>query len=371
MRRTRGYLAGWLTVVACVGLVPATGAADESTKTRTQQEQYTAGPAQAGVDCATNAGGACFDLAGDELSAGVFVRDANEFASIPFTVTFLDAAGDVLAQESHCDKGRAPVPAGATTVTVAVSAVNVTGCTHPSLTQGGRITLTHDLKRQQGEPALDGERSCGGGFGEQVSYALTPDDGRTVRVDVLVLLDGVTRERATELFEQVRAGYAHTAIDLQYALRDTALTSEPSVNGLFAEIRGLFGGTVPDGFELVHVLTTKDIAGAAGYAYCVGGARSAQLAFSMSEVRAEVPNIVAGVPAPVWPWPVSAYYAAHEIGHLLGGNHSYSTCGESVAFVDGNTPGPCDLMNPYLNTSYSFSTPNRFVVRGFALEFLD
>lgn len=80
------------------------------------------------------------------------------------------------------------------------------------------------------------------------------------------------------------------------------------------------------------------------------------------------PNLIAGQPMPVWPCEQEAYFAAHEIGHLFGGNHDFSNCVEGALLVDEDTPAPCTLMYPYLNVTFQFSTLNQDVVRGYARD---
>ena len=368
LRRSVQLLAVAAVATATAALPASPGATAE--KERSTTEAYTT-TATGGVDCSTNAGGACFELLGDEFSVTLAVEDDEGWTDLPLSVSITDAAGQELSSTDHCGGGTAMVPAGAALVTVAVAPVTVGSCSHPTVSQSGSVTADFSLKRQAKETPADEERRCTGGLGEPLSYALSPDDGRRVTVDALVLLDGVDEQGARTLMGKVVQGYVDDGIDIVPTFRAVSLTpASLEVDDLFDAIKASVGGQVPDGFELVHVLTAKDIIGWGGYAFCVGGIQSRDHAFSMSEMRAQTISIIRGVPAPVWFWG-DDYLAAHEIGHLFGGGHDLANCAEGVAVVEGEVPAPCTLMHPNLNVSYVFSTINRAVVRGHAVDFAD
>lgn len=329
---------------------------------------YTASPS-GGLECATSTGGACFALPADVHAIGLVVNDGDGFRGIAVRYRFLGVDGALLAEGTACDTGRSLAPAAATTLEVQVAAVDTSSCAQPSLSRGGRITVTYDLKRGGGEPPLDGERPCNAFLGEPVSYLLAPDDGTPAGLDVLVLEDGVTHEAAQQIMTRVAEAFARVGVTVRPTFESVTLTAGPDVDDLFDEMRALLGGQVPPEHDVVHALTLKDIAGAAGYADCVGGSRSPERAFSISEaVPGKVPNVIAGTPVPVWPWEQEAYYAAHEVGHLLGGNHDFANCSEGALLVDDDAPAPCTLMYPFLNVTFQFSTLNAALVRGYARD---
>lgn len=376
MRRTLHWTAllSALAVVATASTTATAAPPDSPSggkeKQRTASEQYTTSPA-GGVNCATNEGGACFELLGDEFSVLLRVEDGQGWRDLPLHYTFTDDHGHELSEGDHCGSGSASVPPDAVALEVAVSSVTVGSCSHPTVSQGGTVTVVFNLKRNGKEIPVDDERRCTGGLGEPLSYVLSPDDGRRVAVDALILLDGVEEAAGRELMAKVVRGFGETGIDLLPAFQSVTLTpASLSVKDMFTAIKAEVGGEVPQGFELVHLLTDKDIESWAGYAFCVGGIQSREHAFSMSEVRGQAINIIRGVPVPVWYWG-DDYLAAHEIGHLFGGGHDLANCVEGVALVEGETPAPCTLMHPNLNVSYVFSTINRAIVRGHAMDFAD
>lgn len=366
-RRRPALLAAGLLLLSTSALA-AGASADPKPRSGSESRTYTASPS-GGVDCGTSTGGACFALPADLHAIGLVVNDGDGFRGIAVDYRFLDADGALLSAGTACDTGRALAPRDAVTLEVEVAAVDTSSCEQPSVSRGGKMTVTYDLKRGQGEPPLDGERPCNAFLGEPVSYALAPDDGLPVGLDVLVLQDGVTTEAAQQIMGKVVDTFARVGVTVRPTYQDVALTSGPAVDALFKEMRALLGGQVPPEYDVVHALTQKDIAGAAGYADCVGGSRSPKRAFSISEaVPGKVPNLIAGQPMPVWPWEQEAYFAAHEIGHLLGGNHDFANCVEGALLVDDDTPAPCTLMYPYLNITFQFSTLNQAVVRGYARD---
>jgi hypothetical protein len=366
----RGVQAAVVVVVAAAAATVPASPGVTGEKQRTVTEAYTTSPS-GGVDCATGEGGACFELVGDEFSVRLGVEDDEGWRDLPLRSSFTSPDGQQLSSGDHCGKGTATVPAGAALLTVAVSPATVGTCSHPTVSRSGTVTAAFDLKRHPREAAADDERRCTGGLGEPLSYTLSADDGRRVAVDALILMDGVDETAARELMAKVTHGFADDGVDLLAGFQSVSLApSSLEVQDLFAAIKASVGGEVPQGFELVHVLTDKDIVGWAGYAFCVGGIRSRDHAFSMSEMRGQTINIIRGVPAPAWFWG-DDYLAAHEIGHLFGGGHDLANCAEGVAVVEGETPAPCTLMHPNLNVSYVFSTINRAIVRGHALDFAD
>ena len=373
MRQTLHRLAQLLAVglvAAATVTVPAQpGSSGE--KQRTTAEPYTTSVPGGPVDCATNENGVCLDLGGDEFSVHLAVDDDEGWVDIPLRAAFADASGQELSSTEHCGSGTANVPVGSVLLVVEVAAVTAGTCAAPAVSQSGTVTASFALKRNASEVPADDERRCTGGLGEPVSYALAPDDGHRVAIDALILLDGVTEQAGAELMAKVANGYSDDGIDLIPSFRPVSLApASLDVDPMFDAIKAETGGEVPDGFELVHVLTDKDINGWGGYAYCVGGIQSRAHAFSWSEVRGQTINIIRGVPAPVWFWG-DDYLAAHEIGHLFGGGHDLANCAEGVAVEEGEVPAPCTLMHPNLNVSYVFSTINRAVVRGHALDFAD
>lgn len=134
--------------------------------------------------------------------------------------------------------------------------------------------------------------------------------------------------------------------------------------------KGQLRGQRPRGIDVVYVLTDLDIelpgvgSGVAGFADCIGGVAFADRAFAVGESL--------DAPTPFGPVTfykdVPAKIAAHEIGHLMGGQHHYQECGTAVgAAAARGEPGPCTIMTNFVDFQTTpFSTLNGVVVRGHA-----
>ncbi|MBA2609416.1 MAG: hypothetical protein H0U92_10780 [Actinobacteria bacterium] len=376
MRRLRLALA--VGLVAAAMIAPTAGTAPAVAKSKSSpaagsrgaKESYTTTPL-GGVNCGTNRGGACFELAGDERQAGIVVLDDKGWLDLPAHYEFRGADGRALASGELCDSAWVVVPSGARRIVVAVATVTTaTACGRASVSVSGEITVTYDVTRKDLRPPIDGERTCSGDVAEPVSLALAGDTGQRVTLDILVLLDGVDQAYAQGIMDDVTRVYDRVGITVAATYQTVTLSSGPDADALFDEIRAMFSNRVPEAYDIVHTLTAKDVTGLAGIAYCVGGLRSPENAFSIAEgIPGKPPDVTRGVPVPVWPWVAEGYISAHEIGHLLGGNHDYANCVEGVTFSVEAVPGPCTLMHANFNISFAFSTLNRIEVRGYALRF--
>lgn len=135
-----------------------------------------------------------------------------------------------------------------------------------------------------------------------------------------------------------------------------------------------FGGTRPDGFDIVYTLTDLDMtapslgSAVAGQADCIGGVRYDQHAFAVGEIS-QVEDLAAG--------PLTFYHAAtskiaaHEIGHLMGAHHHYQDCVEGIPTeTEEGEVSPCTLMTNAVDfQSLNFSVIEAAVVRGHATDF--
>ena len=218
-----------------------------------------------------------------------------------------------------------------------------------------------------------------------------PDDGRTVNLDVLVMLDGVSEAQAAPILADAELPYAEIGIDLvpTYQVVSPGFVSTAAFD-IIDEARDLLPSRrVPAEYDVVEVLTSKDITngtspGVAGMAYCLGGIHDDRFAFEVAEavdheapppsggnVGALVQRVRDTVRDEVLPANQAlAKISAHEMGHLLGGQHELATCGEGVSSPDLVAEGPCDLMFPELNfTSLHFGAVNARIVRGYALRY--
>ena len=215
---------------------------------------------------------------------------------------------------------------------------------------------------------------------EQTQLAFAPDAGQWVDLDVLVLLDGVDETHARQFFTVVSQPYEELRVRVvpTFEVASPPFTQTASTE-LLDEARARFPeGKVPPEFDIVEVLTSKDIhalgqSAVAGQADCLGGLAYDERSFNVSE--AGTPGGEGGIPfGPVTLGAnLAAKITAHEIGHLLGGQHHYANCVEGidadVAAEQADT-APCTLMfNAADFVSLHFGTVNAKIVRGYALTY--
>lgn len=224
---------------------------------------------------------------------------------------------------------------------------------------------------------VDLEQEC---LVEDTAVVFDLDTGEWVDLDVLVLLDGVDESAARSFFEKVSVPYA----DFKVRVVPTFQVADPpfegdSSQGIIDQARSRFpSGKVPAEYDIVEVLTSKDIQAlgqyaVAGQADCLGGLAYDERSYEVSEAG------IPGLPEEgieFGPATFGANYAAkitaHEMGHLLGGQHHYANC------VEGNHPdeelngdtSPCSLMfNSADAVSLHFSTINARIARGYAFRY--
>ena len=213
-----------------------------------------------------------------------------------------------------------------------------------------------------------------------VLQAALADDGRRVRLDVLVLLDGVSQEFAASFFQTVALPYAELDIDVVptfQAVPDGAITSDVTTE-IIDQAKDLVPGRrVPDEFDVVELLTHRNITAlgldaVAGQAECIGGAAYKEHSFNVSEAQEDVDQ--SGIKfGPVTLVPdVAAKITAHEIGHLFGGQHHFANCVEGFRADEFTTrdSSPCSLMfNSADFIALHFGTVNGKIIRGYALTY--
>lgn len=200
---------------------------------------------------------------------------------------------------------------------------------------------------------------------ELVPAAISLQDDATT-LDVRVLLDGVSQARGGQVVQAARQSYASQGIALNPTFQTVTFTGTDA-EGLIAQSKATFGGQRPAGTDVVYTLTGKDITlggtdAVAGLADCIGGVAFPANAFAVGEnFKNDQASLLGLVPAA---GSLSAKVAAHEIGHLLGGQHQYANCAEGV-LTELTEVSPCTLMfNDIGLASFNFSTVNSLVVRG-------
>jgi hypothetical protein len=176
-----------------------------------------------------------------------------------------------------------------------------------------------------------------------------------VRMDLRILLDGVGRAKAAGAVVQMRKAYAPLGIAVAPTYEQVHFRGRDA-EGLTRQAKKLYGGHRPRGVDVVYTLTSKDITSAgllgddvAGLADCIGGVRFAKRAFAVGEAFDSVVD--------------TGKTMAHEVGHLFGGHHHY-TSPEGLLGPEANL---LDLMGPSLSLiSLRFSTVNALMVRAHA-----
>lgn len=245
--------------------------------------------------------------------------------------------------------------------------------------------------------------------GGAVGAYLAPVD-QIVNLDVHVLLDGVTQLRAEQIVAAAAKTYAPLGINFK-AVAYQAVTPPthalPQMDGplpapfngigdekaetgvdafeAIAYMKSLFpGGVRPLGSDLVYMLTNKNLfvrvedpivgtfetRAVAGLADCIGGVRMPDRAFAVGE------DITWSIREPFAKVQLSGatdgIVMAHEIGHLMGGQHHYANCAEGVSAsdVDNKEFSPCGIMSNFADfNSENFDSVNGSMVRGHAEQF--
>lgn len=329
-----------------------------------------------GCEDDTNAGGVCFELNGDEASAAIDIDDATELP-VGGLYEVRDAAGEALASGFFCDTTTAEIPAHATDLLVFVNGpvFGPIDC----LAEGGvgagttgEVTATFTLDRSRPDPmAFDTERDCLEPVPASAGVSGVTDEGQDVSLDTYVLLDGVSTQRGQDVMTRAADSYAPLDVSTSTTFESVSFEGDDA-DGLLAQAKEHFGGTRPDGSDVVYVLTSKDIqldgeSGVAGLADCIGGVRYPERAFAVGEDFESEDSEFGPF---TFYLDASAKIAAHEIGHLMGAHHHYANCAEGVLTETPEEPSPCSLMfNAIDFASINFSTASGAVVRGHAVDF--
>lgn len=192
---------------------------------------------------------------------------------------------------------------------------------------------------------------------ELVPKALSLDPTPTT-LSVRVLLDGaVADDHARAAAETMRRAYTPLDIPLEFSFERVSFAGTDAAE-INEQAKILYGGQRPAGVDIVYTMTDKNLTAdgspagdnVAGLADCIGGVRFADRAFATGEVITDIPD-------------GTAKTMAHEVGHLVGGHHHYSSPEGLLA----ESPALLTLMGPALDLiTLRFSTLNGVVARGHA-----
>jgi hypothetical protein len=278
----------------------------------------------------------------------------------------------------------------------------------PGSTYSGAATLVAGGEKTYGEADSD-VVDCFEATPDKVGVSGVTDDGRTISLDVTVLLDeGVSEPRAREVMTYAKKSYAPLDIDLnvtRYLIVDvpddgTAKKGDLTVgtalgSDLIAAAKAMFGGVRPADSDLVYLLTNKDTYslteeaaatgetdddgdgrvdedkrdyGLLGLADCIGGVRFADHAFAIGELGDE---LAFGFGPATFRGNAGSKTASHEIGHLMGAHHHYFDCAEGLATeTEEGEVSPCTIMAPFVDLgSINFGVVDGAAVRGHAVAY--
>jgi hypothetical protein len=204
--------------------------------------------------------------------------------------------------------------------------------------------------------------------------------GGRIELGVHVVLDEVTEAEAHDIFRVAAESYRPLGIDLVIKGFSTHEFGTNDGMAIIREAKTLFGGAAPkaDGVDVVEALVGYDIqqlgqTAVAGIADCIGGVAHADRSFLVAEGKAAT-DIAIG--PGVFQYEANPHITAHEIGHLMGGQHHYANCVEGIQLSDVHEDhvegSPCTLMfNAADFLGWNFDTLNGVIVRGSAERYAD
>jgi hypothetical protein len=357
----------WRTVALCgaVCVTLAPGAADAGK--RDAAFVYLAGNGLT-MEC-NSTGGSCFPLTGEERTMTIAVVDDLQVDLTGARYEVRAADGTVLAATDFCDAVTADVPPDAAELRVLVRALDPVACLPAAVGRGstGKVRVHFDTRESAPAVEIDNEpQECLEATPTDVGVVGTTDDGALIDIDVLVLLDEVSEQTALDMFSLANQAYEPLGLRLvPKRLRPWDYTGDPNAQRVISEAINTVKGSAPEGFDLVHVLTSTPL-NVFGIADCLGGVRYPDRAFSVSVVQPDRNIVFVGPVEGGRNHHMSAKTLAHEIGHLLGGHHHLGSHVEGE-IPDGEPETATIMMSPRaVPASLRFSAANGAIIRGHA-----
>jgi hypothetical protein len=354
-------------------LLAATPGASGAT-TRIERQPYTLG-LDSGHACEVGVGGACFTLRSTDRYVTIDIQDASG-ARADALYQFTDRYGALHQTGAICGKRRLRIPDGAIDLdiflqTLTGSALACAASQGPAFATTGEVVATFESGAPRRFPkGFDLEQDCGAQVPASVGVSGVTDGGETVSLDLAVLLEGVTKSAAQKVFAEVAKSYAPLGVKTRVASYRSVDFIGDDAPFLVSQSKALYGGSVPKGIDIVYLLTSRNIKalnldGVAGLADCIGGVRWANRAFAVGEV-APVLDVGGGIQ---FYKQGTARIAAHEIGHLMGGQHEHANCVQGLVDIAPDDPTPCTLMSNFADfVSRDFGVVESAVVRGHAVD---
>ena len=266
--------------------------------------------------------------------------------------------------------------------------------TDPTSEYEGRATV---VEAGDSAPPVDAEEQCGfegeeavrgldvvgaGAAAGDPDAALDGLDGEDrIELRVQAVLDGITEAEADAIFAGAAASYEPLGIDL-VAVKPylTHSFGTDDADAIIRKTQALFGGQRPAGVHVVEALVGFDIQqlnlyAVAGLADCIGGVAHPDRAFLVAEGHTPSNYSVPFVDAVQFGYDANPHVTAHEIGHLMGGQHHYANCVESIEQSDVHEDhvegSPCTLMSNFADfIGPQFGALNGAVVRGTAERYV-